>query len=191
MSLPRLVLSLVLAATAVVAPGCGASLATYQDSVGLWRSGQRADATSMARATYERFRDDNDLDEADVQRALAEARERLATEIVVPRGERPRVKVEDLLDPELGEIPLDSAADHGAELKAGVRADLLSGRATPTLRALESVRALRLEGEIPGVLAVIYRRDPIEADGGVLDQASTALRSVAAKRAALDVLERW
>lgn len=185
-----------LLALALPVVGCGGGLATYEDSVAAWRAGDRGDAVARARATYERFRDDNDLTEAEVRAAVAEARERLDNEIVLPRGEQSTVDPRQLVDPEFMELdgPIEGfggGADHGEALRAGLRADLLSGRATPTMRALETVRALRIEREIPGVISVIYRRDPIAADGGLLDGASVALRSVAVKRAALDVLEGW
>jgi hypothetical protein len=168
------------AAAAAAAAGCGSlSAGTYQDALGRWRMGDNRGVVRVAREQYQRFRDDNGLAQAAVEAAAAAAWTQLEEEPVVARGDAP------------AEMPgvEDSLEASSSFLVREVQADLLSDRVTPAIRGCLTVRDLGLRSLAAGVLAVIYRRDPYAADGGVLAGASPALRSVAAKWTALGALE--
>lgn len=166
-------------ALSLSAGACGGlGLSDYPDAIHAWRSGQRDQALELARASYEKFRRDNGLAEAEIGQATEAALATLEDELVVPAGG---------VDPAVGPETLDGDS---STLMARVRADLLSGRATPTMRAILNVSALGLSTHAQGLLSVVFRREPIEADGGVLSDHSVALRSLVTKRAALDALGR-
>lgn len=166
-------LSLALGLTACGVLGTG----SFGDAVAAWQSGRVAEGLTLAEAEYVRFRDGNDLSEAVVSAALDAARTQLDERPVAPGGER-------LVAPD----SIDPWKAGGDVIALQVRSDLLSGRVTPVMRGIENVRALGLHSEIRGLLAVVFRRPPLAADAGVLTGASEALRSVTAKRAALDAL---
>lgn len=125
---------------------------------------------------YTRVRDDNDLDEATVRATVDAAVARLDARPVVPQGPPPAPV----------EVRPDAPRD---AIHAAITADLLSRRVTPIFRGARSVAGLALRRHGPALIAVVYDRAPVAADGGVLTEADTALRSVAAKRVALDALE--
>ena len=169
----RVAVALALAAGALGA--CASSLGGYAETLTSWRAGDHTGALAHARAEYQRFREGNDLSEQAVRAAVDGAMDALAERPIVPRSGPPAA------------VPMDLGAP-GA-LRDAVRADLLSGRVTPILRACASTAHLGLRVHAPDLITVIFRRDPVTADGGLLAEASVALRSVAAKRAALDALE--
>lgn len=152
---------------------CG-GLAGYSEAMNAWRAGRQSAALELARAEYAHFRDDNDLAEGDVRRAVDAARAELSERPVVPRRGPPTT------------VPVGGGP--GA-LSDALRGDLISGRITAVLRATSVVANLRLRAHAPDLITVVYRREPVEDDGGLLADAGVALRSVAAKRAALDALE--
>ncbi len=169
---------ILLAAVAVIFPGCvGSGMGSFGDAVAAWQGGRVADSLALAEAEYARYRDHNSLTEAAVSDAVDKARRQLDEVPIVPGGER--LVAPDAVDP---------WAAGPDVVAAQVRRDLLSGRVTPVMRGIASVAALGLAGEWRALLAIVYRRPPLSADAGVLKGASTALRSVAAKRAALDAL---
>ncbi|PKN57684.1 MAG: hypothetical protein CVU56_09660 [Deltaproteobacteria bacterium HGW-Deltaproteobacteria-14] len=160
---------------ALLLAACAGSLDTYPDAVNAWRSGREGAALALAREEYARYRDANDLAEAEVRRVVDGARGALSERPVVPRGG----------------LPAPIAVRNGAPgaLRDVVRGDLLSGRITAILRASSVVANLGLRAHAPDLITVVFRRDPVADDGGLLTEASVALRSIAAKRAALDALE--
>ncbi|TNF28996.1 MAG: hypothetical protein EP329_16780 [Deltaproteobacteria bacterium] len=161
-------------ALALLASACG-SLAGYPEAMNAWRAGRTEASLALVRAEYAHFRDDNDLAEAEVRRVVDEAREALSERPIVPQSGPPTA------------VPMEGAGP-GA-LRDAIRGDLISGRITPILRATSVVANLRLAAHAPDLITVVYRREPVAADGGLLEGAGTALRSIAAKRAALDALE--
>lgn len=163
----------------LLAAACGSLTAgTYQDALGRWRMGDTSGAIAAARARYEAYRADNDLQQAAVEEAARAAFQTLDEVPVLPRGEK------------AGGVEPVKAVDSGDDaLSRAIREDLTSGRATAVMRALASVRDLALKDQAMWVLAVVYRRAPIEDDGGVLQGLSTALRSVATKWGAIQTLE--
>ncbi len=175
-----LMTGLAMIAAAPVLTGCASLTAgTYQDAVGRWRVGDPQGATAAAQAMYEKIRDANGLSEADVARAATGALEELEEVPTLTTGARPPVTSE-------------RALDGGAQaLIMELRADMLGSAVTPVIRATAVVRDFALIGEYPALLAVVFRREALRADGGVLVGASRALRSVAAKWAALRVLEQF
>lgn len=163
-----------LAALAWTAGGCASVGGGLGDALHAWRAGQPRVALAAAEDEYARFRDGNDLDESAVRAVVAEARRALAERPIVPTR-RP-------------EAPVAMEAERPGAMREAIREDLLSGRITAVLRGVASVEGLGLRLHAPELIAIIYRREPIAADGGLLEEASVALRSVAAKRAALDAL---
>ncbi|MGM0575507.1 MAG: hypothetical protein ACQEXJ_07230 [Myxococcota bacterium] len=165
------------ASLALLLAACGAGGASLSDAVESWRAGDRAGSLGLARAEYARFRDANDLDEVAVREAAGRAETLLSEQPIRPRGD--------------GAPPAAPGADAPRRaLHDRLRRDLLSEGATPVTRGILVVRDFELRGQAPLLLAVVYERRALEADGGVLDDASPALRTVAIKRLALDALER-
>ena len=172
----------IIGTTAIVASivaGCLNPHGAYREAVQSWKSGDRDRCIAMARVQYERFRDDNDLDETIVRSTADRAMQQLSDELVVPKGLVSR-------SPE-GVDPVREGPDLVSQL---IQKDLLSGSATAIMRATQSVAALGLIEHAPGLIAVVFRLEAVRADGGVLEGVSAALRSVATKRAALDALRR-
>jgi len=167
----------VLAVALVVGAGCAHGLTGYEDTLSAWHGGERGAAHARAEREYRRFRDANALDEAAVRAEVSAARAALATRPMVPPRAAP-----------LAPIPIDAGADPG-RLSDALRADLLSGEATATLRGVAVVEGLRLRHHAPDLIAIVFHRGEVLADGGLLDDASRAMRSVAVKRMALDALE--
>jgi hypothetical protein len=159
-----------------LASACGTT-PRASDALGAWRSGRRAAALDFARGEVERFRAGNDLSRDEVADRLAEIDRLLAdgTPILLP----------DAAPPGLPEDPTEP----GPSVDDGLRRDLASTGATRVLRALRVVERLRLGRFSTELIAIIWRRDPYVADGVLLTQASTALRSVTVKTAALRALE--
>ncbi|MCA9515512.1 MAG: hypothetical protein KC635_11250 [Myxococcales bacterium] len=168
--------ALAVALVALLAPACAHGLDGYQDALGAWRAGKRAEAVAITGEEYARWRDGNHLEEARMRRLADEARETLEEVPVVPRGPR-------------GAAPAPGVAGDES-LSDALRADLLSGDVTPILRAASTVAGLHLEGHAFELITVVFRREAIRADGGLLDGLDDATRSVAAKRFALDALTR-
>lgn len=161
-----LVLMLVLAA-------CGSSSQNFPRALNAWRAGQRGVAVAEAREEVARWQDGNDIGDAELAEAVA--------------------AVDRYFD---DDIPIVASGDSGApligsetNLDAQLGADLISNRATRVIRAARSVEALLLERHAPAIITVIFRREKVEADGGLLSEARPALRSVATKRLALRALE--
>ncbi len=160
---------------ALAASGCGGALYAYPDSVSAWDAGRTDDAVAAATAAYVNVRDGNDLAERDVRAAVDDAFRTLDETPVVPSG--------GFAAPAFGNDSGASAIDRS------IQADLLSGKATASLRAIKSVAGLGLRHHAKGLLALVFRRGAIASDGALLDEVSPALRTVATKRAALDALE--
>ncbi len=178
---PR-VLALALALLVPLGFGCPSLTAnTYTDAANRWQAGDRRGALDSARAVYGRFLRDNDV-APDRVAALARRARALLDETPVweaaPAAGRPG---------DLGRAHrLDGDPD---ALTQRLRADLLGGRVTPTLRAVATVAGLGLQGEARGLLAVVFRRPPLDGGEELLPEASVAERSLVAKRAALEALE--
>jgi len=153
---------------------CGGHLQAFPRALADWRAGRQADAIAAARAECERWREGNDLSAAAVDDAVAALEARLDEGV-------PLVAAGEVAAP-----PVGAPADLGARL----RADLLSNRVTPVVRALRSVAGLGLVARGPEVLTIVFRREPVEADGPLLGEASPAMRSVVTKRLALRALEQ-
>ena len=169
---PTLVLAALLAAG-----GCyGPHAATLRDAQAAWRGGDRARGLDLARSEYARFRDANDLSEAEVLEAVRGALHQLDEEPVFARGDTPP------------DTPGDPSTHRGA-LAAALQRDLLSDRVTAVIRGALVVRDLELRQHAPALLDVVMSYRVLQADGGVLADAPTPLRAVAAKRVALDALE--
>ncbi|MFO0747026.1 MAG: hypothetical protein U1F43_15390 [Myxococcota bacterium] len=167
----RLAVALALA-TGLASAG-GGPLQAVPDAVRDWRDGRQTRAVASARAEVQRWVDGNDVAPAELERALA-AVDRVFDEdlpIVVP-----------------GEVGMASPGE-SVDIDRQMSADLLSNRATAVLRALHSAAALGLTQRGPEILAVIFRREPVKPDGGLLADAPPALRSLATKRLALRALE--
>ena len=165
---------------ALLATGCATvGPDVYPDAMAAWNRGDHQTALKLARKTYARYRDDNELREADVRKAADQAVETLEETPVVPNGEAPRTV------PTPGELGKQPNA-----LDAELRRELLGKAITPVMRALVIVRDMTLKVHAPAVFAVVFADRPLDADGGVLTRVSTALRTLAAKRLALDVLEK-
>lgn len=169
---------LVALAGAVAAGACGGHLQAFPGALADWRAGRRADAVLAAHAEVERWREGNALGRREVDAAVAAIEARLdeGVPLVVP-GDRP--------PPAPGETP--ARRDDPAER---LRADLLSNRATPVVRALRAAAGLGLVQRGPEILAVVFRREPVTDDEGLFGGASAALRSVVVKRLALAALEQ-
>lgn len=163
-------------AAALLAPACAHGFDGYQEAMGAWRAGKRLEALATTGEEYARWRDGNHLEEATLRRLADDARRALEEVPLPPRGPR-------------GAAPAPGTAGEGS-LAGALRADLLSGEVTPILRAASAVAGLRLEGYALELITVVFRREPIRADGGLLEGLDDATRSVAAKRFALDALER-
>ncbi len=147
------------------------------DAIGAWQRGRRAAAIELARDEVERFRAGNRLDPAEVDQALAQLDRVLADETPIP-----------LPGPPPPGLPDDPSAP-GPSLDHGLRQDLASTGATRVLRALRVVERLALKRFSRELFAIVWRRDPYVADGVLLDEVPTALRSVTVKTAALRALE--
>lgn len=165
-------------ASALVASACGGHLQAFPRALEDWRAGRRDAAIVAARAEVERWREGNGLDARAVDAAVSALEARLDDDVplVVP-GDRP--------PPGPGERGADRP-DPSEQL----RADLLSNRATPVVRALRSAAGLGLVARGPEILTIIFRREAVTSDGGLLTEASPALRSVVTKRLALAALEQ-
>lgn len=159
---------------AVTTAGCVSASGSLGDAMHAWRNKRTAAALAHASDEYARFRDANGLDEGEIRRVVDGARRDLAERPIVAGGRLPP--------------PVPMASDRPGALRDAIREDLLSGRVTAILRAVASVEGLGLRAHAPELLAIVYRREPVEPDGGLLEDASVALRSVAVKRAALDAL---
>lgn len=161
-------------ALAVLALGaCGGHLQAFPGALRDWRAGHRARAVAAARAEVERWRAGNGLDEATLGAAVkaVDALFEGDVPVIVP-----------------GETSLAPPGE-SVDIDRGLAADLLSNRATAVVKAARSVERLALDRHGPELLTVIFRREPVVADGGLLAEASPALRSVAVKRLALRALE--
>lgn len=175
-------LPLAAAWTIALGGGCPSLTAnTYADAAGRWQLGDRPGALASARGVYRRFLQDNGVDSVRVDALTRQARTILDEAPVwdAPPG---------------GGRPGDAQRAHRLQgdpdaLTKRLRADLLSGRVTPTLRAVATVEALGLQGEARGLLAVIFRRPIFTGGEDLLPDASVAERSLVAKRAALGALE--
>ena len=172
---PTRSLALLLATAPLMA--CGMGLASLEGTVALWHSGHKADAFQRAAAEYQRFRDANDLEEATVRARADALTRRVDEEPVVARGER------------LGMLPGERAPEGPGALNRELRADLISHEVSRVARALGVVRGLALHQHGSVVIAVLYSRRVVEADGDVLADLVGAERSVTIKRMALDTLE--
>lgn len=160
---------------AALVAACAGSFDGYPDALNAWRSGRDGAALELARDEYARYRDANDLDEIEVRRVVDGARRELSERPIVPRDGLP--------------APIEMRNGGPGALRDAVRADLLSGRITAILRASGVVANLGLRAHAPDLITVVFRRDPVGDDGGLLTGVGVALRSIAAKRAALDALE--
>lgn len=161
---------------ALGASACATHVHGPAEALEAWRTGGRDRATVLAREEYDRFRRGSGLADDHVQRTVRDAMAALAERPVVPHVGLP--------------LPVSTADLGPGALRGAIRTDLLSRRATAVLRACASVANLGLTGHGPDLIAVIYDREPVAADGGLLEAAGVGLRSVATKRAALDALER-
>ena len=173
--------ALALAALLTVGASACASLSSggYQDSVARWRLGDRVGAMASATAFYERVREDNGLS----QSVVSAAAERALTTL----EELPVLTPSSGVRAPLG--PADARGDEASALISELRRNLLSSRVTDVMKALSMTRDFGLVDEYAAMLAVIYRREPLMDDGGVLAEASMALRSLAPKWAALRILK--
>ena len=165
----------VVVAVALLLAACAGSLDAYPDALNAWRSGREGASLALAREEYARYRDANDLAEAEVRRVVDDAQRALSERPIVPRSGLP--------------APIAVRNGSPGALRDAVRADLLSGRITAILRASGVVANLGLRAHAPDLITVVFRRDPVADDGGLLTGVGVALRSIAAKRAALDALE--
>ena len=156
---------------------CGGGLASLEGTVALWHSGHKGDAVARAATEYARFRDANDLEEASVRAHADALARRIDEEPVVARGER------------LGLPPSERASEGPGALNRDLRADLISHEASRVARALGVIRGLTLHQHGAVVIAVVYSKRVVDADGGVLEELDGAERSVTIKRMALDTLE--
>ena len=154
---------------------------TYQDAVARWRLGDTQGALSAATRFYHRVRDDNGIPQAAVATAAQTALDTLEELPVLTRPTGPRSPL----------TPEDSRGGDSSALITELRRNLLSSRVTDVMKALSIARDFALSGEYPAILAVVYRRQALKADGGVLTDASLALRSLAPKWAALSLLSTW
>jgi|GEM_PF-1877831 len=178
----RITLALSVLMTLIGASGCSSLTAgTYQDAVGRWRAGDPAGATSSARKMYEKIRDANGVSEAVVAEAAQGALTELEEMPVLTKTAPPRPRA----------TPKRAAEGGPDELVMELRGDMLSKHVTAVIRATAVVRDFGLVGEYATLLAIVYRREPLTDDGGVLVGANTALRSLAAKWVALTVLDRF
>ncbi len=160
----------------VALSACGGGLASLDKTVGLWRGGYRTDAVRQAADEYRKFRDANELTEAQVEGWADALAERIDEEPVVARGER------------LGGLPGARAAEGPGTLDRGIGADLLSSEASRVARALGVIGGLTLGQHAAAVIAVIYDHRVIRADGDVLSDLDPAERTVTIKHLALDTL---
>jgi hypothetical protein len=156
----------------ILAGGCGTAHSGYQDAMANWRAGHHTSATARAEAEYTRFREANALSEDAVRATVDSIRHQLAETPVVPTRAPAAIKP--------GGGP--------GTLSAEMRIDLLSGAITPTVRAAVVVESLGLRRHAYELITIVYRREPFIADGGLLQDASVAMRALAAKRVALDAL---
>lgn len=174
---PGPILAILSALMMGITSGC-VTLGSYGNAREAWHSGAHQRAVKLARAEYERFLAANQLNRAAVETLTRRIMATFDHDLI-------------LLPQEQSSMPrFDPAAITPRSLKDEVRADLLSGRITAVLRGTANAIALGPKAHGPGLLAVIYRRAPIAADGGVMPKASAALRSLVTKRAALTALEQ-
>lgn len=169
----RLALALFGAALTLASGGCGGHLQAFPTALRDWQTGRRAQAVQAAREELTRWRDGNHLSEADLAHSVE--------------------GIDTVLD---DDVPIVSSHDvalappgESADIDRQMRADLLSNRATSVIRAIHTVESLGLVRHGPEILTVVFRREPVIADGGLLTEASPALRSVTTKRLALRALE--
>ena len=146
-------------------------------NIELWQHGRPGAALKMATAEYQRFQNANALSDEKISRGL-EAANLLLSEVPLLSAGQPQMP-----QPELSE---DGSG--ARTLLDALRADLLSTGVTRVIRAVRQVRAMEIQEEIPSLMMIIYRGEVFLDDKGVLEGHSNALRSVVAKRAALDAL---
>jgi len=167
-------------AMVLLATGC-ASTPRVTDALGDWRQGRREAALAKARGEVERFRIGNHIAQPDVDACLAEV-DRLLSD------ETPILLPGPTAAPPFGDHPGDPMSP-GPSLDAGLRQDLASLGTTRTLRAVRVVQRLALARFANDLFIVIWRREPLTADGPLLASELTAMRSVAVKVATLRALE--
>lgn len=158
--------------------GCGGLRGpSLEDSQVMWKQGRRAESLALATEAYSRFLGANDVDDAAVRARLAEAITTLEEEPLFVAGDGPP-------------IAIDPASGNSGVLAMAVQDDLAGERITPVIRGLLTVRDLGLARHAQTVLAIVFAERALRADGGVLSDASNALRNLVAKRLALDTLAR-
>lgn len=169
-------------AVAVASTACATLDAPrLEDALSLWSAGDGAGSLALARETYRRFREANDLGEPAVRAEADRVREAL--------DETPQVASTDTpLAPPDPDEPGGAAFDEGT-IDLALRADLLGPGAVAAARAVLVVSGLGLRAHVPSLLAIVFTHRPHEPDGALVREASPALRSVVVKRLALDALE--
>ncbi len=146
-------------------------------NIELWQRGRPGDALKMATAEYHRFQNANALSHEKISRGL-EAANLMLSEMPLLSAGQPRMPQPELSDDGSGARTLLDA----------LRADLLSTGVTRVIRAVRQVQAMEIKEEIPSLMMIIYRKEVFLDDDGVLKGHGNALRSMVAKRAALDAL---
>jgi hypothetical protein len=167
-----------LTALLTVLSGCvSLSDRTLSGVSGHWRHGSKDRAIALAGGEVERYIEGNELTLAQVERAARSALEALE--------EAPLVDGRATRTP----TPADLLARGPFELARELRADLRSGSSLAVLRALHTVRSLRLKRYALDVLAVIYRPEPYGPGGALWGDTPRPLRSVAIKWVAHETLK--
>jgi len=177
--------------------GACASTPRVTDALADWRTGKKPAALVKARGELERFRVGNHLASGDIEARLDEVNLffESATPILLPEpsphehGPVDAPSPVDQIGPTDQIGPIDPM-DRGPSPDRGLREDLASSGVTRALRAIRVIDRLGLVRFAPDLLIAIWRRPPWEAEGPLLADASTAMRSLVVKLAALHALER-
>lgn len=138
------------------------------DALAQWRIGSKAKAVALSRAMLGRFLKDNAINRGRVVQVANAATRSLQEDIVLTPGSDGPTR------------PTLDGTDSAILLKR-IRRDLLGLRPTAVLKAIESVRQLRMRRFAPELILIVYRLESYRSDGGLLSEKSPALRTLAIK----------
>ena len=138
------------------------------DALAQWRIGSKTKAVALSRAMFTRFLTDNELEQAHVVKVATAVTTSLQEDVVLTPGSDEQTR------------PTLDGADSTLLLKQ-IRRDLLGTRPTAVLKAIESVRQLRMRRFAPELIMIVYRHESYRSDGGLLSEKSPALRTLAIK----------
>ena len=144
-----------------------------------WQQGDRTASLALSKQELHRYLDANNLSPRRVQTEASLAYDAVDQSLIVVNLREKKPRAVGLVEKRPDALTLELRKDLGAD-------DCL-----PVMRAIQTVRSLRLKEHALPLMAVVFRRQPYKDAHGIFGAKSTALRSVSVKWAAFETLRSF